>query len=191
MVKKENRINSKKELKEWIEYEKLKKKSIRDFIPMGEAYILRKHQLLLRKTEYYLNTKKIIRAMIYRMRLSVIQNKYSLHIPPNTCGKGLKIMHIGPILLNGRAIVGENCVFHINTALVAGGNNDDTPVLGNNVVLGIGSVVVGGIRIADNVAVGANAVVNKDVVESDITVAGVPAKKISDKGRSEWGKGSK
>ena len=190
-MKKENRINSKKELKEWIEYEKLKKKSIRDFIPMGEAYILRKHQLLLRKTEYYLNTKKIIRAMIYRMRLSVIQNKYSLHIPPNTCGKGLKIMHIGPILLNGRAIVGENCVFHINTALVAGGNNDDTPVLGNNVVLGIGSVVVGGIRIADNVAVGANAVVNKDVVESDITVAGVPAKKISDKGRSEWGKGSK
>lgn len=47
---------------------------------------------------------------------------------------------------------------------------------------------MGGVRIADNVAIGANAVVNKDVLENDVTVAGVPAKKISDKGRSGWAK---
>ena len=31
-------------------------------------------------------------------------------------------------------------------------------------------------------AIGANAVVNKDILEEHVTVAGVPAKKISDKG---------
>lgn len=139
-----NRIKNKKDFKEWIEYEHLKRTTIRDFIPVGESHILRKHQLILRKTEYYMNTNKRIRTIIYRILLSAIQNRYSLHIPPNTCGKGLKIMHIGPVLLNGRAIVGENCVFHINTALVAGGNNDCTPILGNNVILGVGAVVVGG-----------------------------------------------
>ena len=185
---KENRINSKKDLKEWIEYEGLKRRSFRDFFPIGERHILKKHQLLLRKTEYYLNTRKIIRATLYRMRLSAIQNKYALHIPPNTCGKGLQIMHIGPILLNGRARVGENCALHINTALVAGGNNDETPVLGNNIVVGIGAVIVGGVTIADGVAIGANAVVNKDILDPNITVAGVPAKKISNNSRFDWNK---
>ena len=36
------------------------------------------------------------------------------------------------------------------------------------------------IFIADYVAIGANAVVNKDVTEETVAVAGVPAKKISD-----------
>ena len=46
--------------------------------------------------------------------------------------------------------------------------------------LGTGCKVIGAVRIADNCAVGANAVVVKDVLEKGITVAGIPAKKISD-----------
>ena len=183
------RITSKKELKEWLNYElPVYATGIRCFLPIGEGYILRKHQYLLRKAEYYTNTGKRIRMALCRMRLNMIQNKYCIHIPLNCCGKGLRIMHIGPILINGRAVIGENCKFHINTALVAGGTNHDTPVLGNNVVVGFGAVVVGGVRIADNVAIGANAVVNKDVLETSVTVAGVPAKKVSDKGSDAWGR---
>ena len=77
-----------------------------------------------------------------------MQNKYALHIPINTCGKGLKIMHIGPILINGRVKIGENCSLHINTALVAGGTSDEVPCLGNGIVVGVGAVVLGGVRIA-------------------------------------------
>lgn len=36
--------------------------------------------------------------------------------------------------------------------------------------------------LADECAIGANAVVNKDFLERGTTIAGIPAKKISDKG---------
>lgn len=41
---------------------------------------------------------------------------------------------------------------------------------------------MGGITIVDSVAIGANAVVNKDILEPDIAVGGVPARKISNNG---------
>ena len=55
----------------------------------------------------------------------------------------------------------------------------------------LGVAVLGGITIADNVAIGAGAVVNKDILEKNVTVAGVPAKKISDNGSANWGKGAR
>jgi serine O-acetyltransferase len=48
-------------------------------------------------------------------------------------------------------------------------------VLGNNVFMGVGSRVLGEIVIGDNVTIGANAVVIKDV-PSNCTAVGVPAK---------------
>jgi serine O-acetyltransferase len=51
------------------------------------------------------------------------------------------------------------------------------PAVGNNVVLGAGSKVLGPVRIADNVTVGANAVV-LHTVEANTTVVGIPARKI-------------
>ena len=115
-----------------------------------------------------------------------MENAYGLHISPNTCSKGLRIMHLGSILINGDAHVGKDCRFHINTALVAGGTNGDAPYLGDDIVLGVGSTVLGNVRIANGVAIGAGAVVNKDVLEEGIAVAGVPAHKISNNGTATW-----
>lgn len=55
-------------------------------------------------------------------------------------------------------------------------------MIGDNCYFGSGAKVIGAVRIADNVAVGANAVVTKDIEESGTTWAGIPAKKISDQG---------
>jgi serine O-acetyltransferase len=52
------------------------------------------------------------------------------------------------------------------------------PEIGNNVVLGAGSKILGGIVIGDNVTVGANAVV-VDSIESNRTVVGIPAHELS------------
>jgi serine O-acetyltransferase len=52
------------------------------------------------------------------------------------------------------------------------------PEVGDNVVLGAGSKILGGIHIGDNVTVGANSVV-VDSVEAGSTVVGIPAREIA------------
>lgn len=189
MLPKEQRITTKAQMKDWIAYELSRyMRSKKVLLPVTEHAILRKHVVLLRKTEYHINCGHKFRGLLYKARLGYLQNRHALHIPLNVCAKGLHIIHLGPILINSRAVVGEDCTLHINTGLVAGGTNHGVPTLGKGVVVGIGAVVLGDVRIADYVAIGANAVVNKDVTEENIGVAGVPAKKISDNGRKSWNK---
>lgn len=183
-------INNKKDLKEYISIER-NKYSVRfidKIFSITEQAILLKFQIRLRKTEYYKNTNKRIRYFFSMLKLLKMKNKYCLHIPLNTCGKGLKIMHLGPILINGKASIGNNCSIHINVAIVAGGTNDFVPKIGNDVVLGVGCTVLGGVSIANGIAVGAGAVVNKSFEEENICIAGVPANKISDNGKFKWSK---
>lgn len=78
--------------------------------------------------------------------------------------------------------IGKNC--RINADVVIGtqlGTRDLTPVIGDNCFIGPGAKIFGKINIGDNVAIGANAVVNKDV-PSNVTVAGVPAKIVNQNG---------
>lgn len=58
----------------------------------------------------------------------------------------------------------------------------------DGVVVGIGAVVLGNTHVARNVAIGANAVVNKNIFDENVAVAGVPAHKVSDCGRLNWNK---
>ncbi|MBQ0111253.1 MAG: hypothetical protein KBS41_04945 [Oscillospiraceae bacterium] len=190
MLPKEKTITTKEQLKDWLkaDTDRYICGRIARIFCVSETAILRKHQILLRKTEYHTNINHPLQKTWYKFRLIKLQNKYALHIPVNCCGKGLHIVHLGPILINNNAQLGENCSLHINTAVVAGGVTDKAPIIGNNVVFGIGSVALGDIHIADYTAIGANAVVNKDVLEENIAVAGVPAKKVSNNGSKEWNK---
>jgi serine O-acetyltransferase len=49
------------------------------------------------------------------------------------------------------------------------------------VFIAAGAVIVGAITIADGISIGANSYVNKSFSEPNITIAGCPAKKISNK----------
>ncbi len=196
MIPFEKRINDKKTLHDWLLYEKklyrVKSTFLNNILcalAISETAILFKHQILLRKAEYYKNTNKKIRYLFSIFKLRKMQNKYALQIPLNCCGRGFKIVHLGPILINSNVSFGEDCSVHIYTSFVAGGTTDEAPTIGNNCVIGVGAVVLGGVTIADNVAIGANAVVNKSVLEENIAVAGIPAKKISNNGRLAWKKG--
>lgn len=189
MDNQKNIIKSKKQLKDWINYEtggRRKVHPLKELFGLGERAIINKFLKRLRKTEYFLNTHKKIRYFFSKMKLSKLQNRYGFHIGLNICGRGLNLMHVGSVLINGRSVVGEDCKFHINTALVANGPTDDAPTLGNGVVVGVGAVVVGGVKIANNVAIGANSVVCKDVVEENVAVAGAPAKVVSKNGALTW-----
>lgn len=183
-------INSRADLKDWLAHEKKRgnaRGGIYYLLQIRENEILYRHMRLLRYAEYHKNTGHTLRYKIAFLRLLRFQNHHAIHVPLNVCGRGFKIMHLGPILINGNVRIGQDCTMHINTSLVAGGTNDGTPVLGDHIVVGVGAVILGAIYISDYVAVGANAVVNKDILEKGITVAGVPAKKISDHGTTMWG----
>lgn len=187
-------INSKQELKEVLEYEAKRygiTKRRMPFFEIRERDILWKYNIILRKTEYYTNTKNKIMKIFYKIRLMKISNKYSIHIPINSFDKGLKLMHVGPILVNGKVKAGKDISLHINTSIVAGGNNDKAPVLSDGIIVGVGAVILGDVRLASNIAIGANSVVNKSFEEEDIAIAGAPAKKISNNGSSKWGKNAR
>lgn len=144
-------------------------------------------QRLLRKTEYYTNCKKSLlwKPYVFWLRYRLIKKgrALSFDIHPNSFGPGLCIAHAGTIIVNGKARIGANCrignCVHIG---VQGGNDGLAPIIGDNSHIGAGVVIVGGIKIADGIAIGANSYVDKSFLEPGITITGSPAKKISDKG---------
>jgi serine O-acetyltransferase len=69
----------------------------------------------------------------------------------------------------------------------ASGGKKDAPIIGDNVYIAPGVKIYGGIEIAEGIAIGANSVVNKSFTEPNITIAGVPAKKIADGGAAAAG----
>ena len=191
MLPEEKRIRSRQDLHEWLElelrpYQLGGMQKLLNLIGGNEAAILRRHMVLLRTTEYHINTGHRLRAGLWKLHLRRLQNRYGMHVALNCCGKGLQVAHVGPILMNAHVTVGERCTFHFNTAVVAGGTDNGVPTLGDGVVVGLGAVILGGVTLGDRVAVGANAVVNKSFPEADITVAGAPARKIADHGADAW-----
>lgn len=146
-----------------------------------------KYEILLRKAEYYHNCKKgllwkPIQIWTY-YRVKKYGWKLGYSIPINVFGKGLSIAHVGTIVVNAAAKVGDYCRIHacVNIGTAAGGNSK-SPTLGNRIYIGPGAKIFGGIFIADGIAIGANAVVNKSFEEPNVTIAGVPAKVVSHKG---------
>ena len=102
---------------------------------------------------------------------------------PNVFGPGLSIGHHGTIVVNGNSKVGANCRIHVCVSIgTKAGYSDVAPTLGDNIYIGPGAKLFGSIYIADGIAIGANSVVNKPFKEQNITIAGIPARKISSKG---------
>ena len=103
-----------------------------------------------------------------------------MSIPVNTFGKGLMIYHCQGIVVHKDARCGDNCKLHGMNCI---GNNgrgsgkDNCPVIGNGLDLGVGAKIIGNVRIADNVAVGANAVVCHSEERAGSVLIGIPAKR--------------
>jgi serine O-acetyltransferase len=98
-------------------------------------------------------------------------------------GSGLYIGHIGYLAINSKAVIGNNCNLSAGVIIGEGGRGDakGAPTLGDFVYVAPGAKIIGKIRVGNNVAVGANAVVVKDVPDG-MSVAGIPAKIINDRG---------
>ena len=90
-------------------------------------------------------------------------------------GRRFVIEHVGGIVISGDTVFGDDCVVRngVTVGLRRRGQRG-SPTIGNRVDIGAGAKLLGPIRIGNDVAIGANAVVLCDVPDGCVAV-GVPA----------------
>jgi serine O-acetyltransferase len=121
---------------------------------------------------------------IYRALYRHVRNCYGIELPWSVqLGRNVVFEHQGGIVIHGLAVIGDGCVIRQGVTL---GNRsksrkDEAPQLGEEVDVGAGAKLLGAIMVGDGAVIGANAVVLTDV-RSRTTVAGVPARVVSDRG---------
>lgn len=176
-------IKSKKDLKYYLKCDQIALGKISRARPAIVHDEIWRFEILLRKAEYYKNCKKSIFGRLFGMYIQYkyykLRLKYNTYIPLNVFGPGLSIAHFGSIVVNGNAKVGKNCRIQESVTIGATNGEIEAPQLGNNIFIGSGARIIGNIKLGNDIAIGANAVVVNDINENGISVAGVPAKKIS------------
>ncbi len=100
--------------------------------------------------------------------------------------EGFLVAHVSGVIIGNTTIIGKNCDVRQNVTLGANFNKKDAqgrqyPVVGDNVSICAGAVVIGPVKIGNNSIIGANSVVNRDIPEN-VIAAGNPAKVI----RERW-----
>ncbi|MEN2436424.1 serine acetyltransferase [Weeksellaceae bacterium A-14] len=130
---------------------------------------------ILRKCQQY--SKKSLKGIFWRLVLRKHQIKYGFQIYPETkIGEGFYLGHWGAVVMNPKVRIGRNC--NIAQGVTIGqqnrGKNQGAPEIGNEVWIGANAVIVGNIKIGDNVLIAPNAYVNFDVPSHSI-VLGNPA----------------
>lgn len=115
----------------------------------------------------------------YLRKRNILGEKTNVEIANHSkLGRRTQIWH-GGVVIN--ANLGDDCIIHGNNVLgnKGEGRESNIPTLGNKVDVGVGAVIIGGIQIADECIIGANAVVNKDFENRGKIIVGIPAHELS------------
>lgn len=121
---------------------------------------------------------KLVGLILHRKKI-----KLGMDIQTFNIGKGFYIGHWGQIFVSSEAVIGNNC--NISQGVTIGvsnrGNNKGAPTIGDRVYIGPGVKIFGNIKIGNDVSIGANDVVTKDIPDNSVAV-GIPARVISSDG---------
>lgn len=102
--------------------------------------------------------------LVYRLTRPVVVGFYNELLPKTRLGRRLHLPHPHGVVLNGRCVVGDDCLIRHNVTLgAASDTRSGVPTLGDRVQLGPGAIVMGAVTIGDDVLIGPNAVVVHDV----------------------------
>lgn len=190
MKAKEDLLDSKEKLSEWIKQDRVScgysaKSSLKECIYnlFAPNYILR-FEKQLRIVEYLSNCKsglfwRVI-LLFFRLELRRLELRLGFTIPINVFGPGLSIAHYGTIIVSQDASIGSNCRLHAGVNIGASAGKKGAPHIGDNVYIGPGAILFGSIVIADNISIGANSTVNKSFETKNVVVAGTPARIVRD-----------
>ena len=167
-------IKSKSDLRYYLEQDRiaLRKTTKRPRIAGDEIW---QYEIMLRKTEYFINCKKGLfgkaLGIWYHYRLRKFGRRLcGFHIPPNTFREGLSIAHWGPIVVHPSARIGKNCRIQQCVTIGATNGESQAAVIGDNVFIGPCSSIIGAITIGDDIAIGAGSEVTKSFTDGGILI---------------------
>jgi serine O-acetyltransferase len=144
--------------------------------------------ITLRFGQWLLKQNIIVRILlspIYLLQYHRIRSKWGIEIPRTTeIGEGLYIAHFGGITISPAAKIGNNVAIsqQVTIGVSGQGEKKGCPVIGDNVYLAPGAKLFGKIKVGNNVKIGANAVIYKDIPDNAIVVLDPGFKIISYKG---------
>lgn len=159
-----------------------RKPGLKDRLLHNEVYYIWKYIVHMRYIEYHQSKSgwHKIAYLYHWYRFKRLQFKLHFAIYPNTIGPGFRIYHVGNythVCPNVR--IGKNCT--MVSGVVFGNKTeaiDNCSVeVGDNVYLGLDCRILGSVRIGNNVTIGANSVVTKDIPDNAVVV-GSPARVI-------------
>ena len=140
-----------------------------------------------RKCEKWYNNKIIY--LFFRLIYEHYRVKYGIDIAAQTkIGRGLRIEHIGGIVINPKAVLGCNITL-LNGLLIGAENRGErkgVPTIGNNVWIGTNAVIVGNIKIGNNVLIAPNSYVNFSVPDNSIVLGNPGVIKHSDNATKDY-----
>lgn len=119
--------------------------------------------------------------------------RLGIEIPLATkIGYGFFFAHRSAVIIHPSAVIGNNC--NISQYTTIGSNMGKAATIGDNVYIGPSVCIIENVVVGSNATIGAGSVVVKDV-PAGATIAGVPAKVISDKApgrfiQNKWNIGS-
>ena len=94
-------------------------------------------------------------------------------------GRGLSLFHGQALVVNKGTVIGEYCVLRNSTTIghkkLPDGTFSKCPAIGNHVDIGANVCIIGDVTIGDNVIIGAGSVVVKNIPANSIAV-GNPAR---------------
>ena len=118
---------------------------------------------------------------VARAYYQLVSTRYGMQVPHVTrIGKGLFIGHWGNIVINHKAVIGNYCNIGQGVTLgyVSRGSKQGCPTLGDRVWIGANAVVVGNIRVGNDVLIAPLSFVNQDIPDRAVVV-GNPGKIVS------------
>jgi serine O-acetyltransferase len=126
--------------------------------------------------------RKLLLLAAYAPLSQIVRVITSIEIPRTTSiGPGLRIMHGGPVVFSSYSTIGSHCSF--NVGVILGSVDFDShaaPTIGNDVVFGAYSMVIGRVTVGDGAFIGAMTLVRQDV-PAGARAVGVPARILEPK----------
>lgn len=108
--------------------------------------------------------------LLYKAVFVYYRNKNLVEMPLDINIGGLYLGHPYCITINPKVIIGKNCNIHkgVTIGQENRGGRKGTPIIGNEVWIGVNATIVGAIHIGDDVLIAPNTYVNCDIPDHSI-----------------------